>query len=191
MSFRPVAPPRLLTLAEYLAIGEIEPGYSELIEGRVLMSPTPLPDHSVVASELAFQLHRQLPAATSVIPAVDVDLQFAAADAPGTARRPDLVVVRRGALERLREEGGILRASEVLLVVEVLMPGAGRIDRIEKRRDYADAGIPHYWIVDPVDPVSLLACRLVGPDYSGTGAATGRFTATEPFDVAIDLDALL
>jgi hypothetical protein len=46
MTIRPVAPLHLLTVAEYLEIGEIEPGYSELVEGRLLMSPTPVPDHN-------------------------------------------------------------------------------------------------------------------------------------------------
>jgi metal-responsive CopG/Arc/MetJ family transcriptional regulator len=30
-------------VAEYLEIGEIELGYSELVEGRLLMSPSPVP----------------------------------------------------------------------------------------------------------------------------------------------------
>jgi hypothetical protein len=42
MKIQPVAPLHLLTVAEYLAIGEIEPGYSELVEGRLLMSPSPV-----------------------------------------------------------------------------------------------------------------------------------------------------
>lgn len=46
MTIQPVAPPPLLTVAEYLEIGEIELGYSELVEGRLLMTPSPAPDHN-------------------------------------------------------------------------------------------------------------------------------------------------
>ncbi|MGI9002778.1 MAG: hypothetical protein ACR2GH_14125 [Pseudonocardia sp.] len=51
----------LLTVAEYLAIGEIELGYSELVEGRLLTSPNPMPDHNHAGLEVAVQLRPQLP----------------------------------------------------------------------------------------------------------------------------------
>lgn len=35
----PLAPPRLLTVSQYLELGEIEPGYSELVE-RSVVAPT-------------------------------------------------------------------------------------------------------------------------------------------------------
>ena len=50
MTTQPMAPPRLLTVAEYLDIGEIEIGYSELVEGRLVMSPSPVPDHDHAGS---------------------------------------------------------------------------------------------------------------------------------------------
>ena len=44
MTIQPVVPSRLLTVTEYLEIGEVEPGYTELVAGRLLMSPGPVPD---------------------------------------------------------------------------------------------------------------------------------------------------
>jgi hypothetical protein len=123
---------------------------------------------------------------------MDVDLQLAPEDAPGTVRRSDVVVASRKARLRTRQEGGVIRASEVLVVVEVLSPGSRRTDHVHKRGEYADAGIPHYWILDVTEPVSLLACHLAGAfGYSDAGAVTGSFSAAEPFPVTIDLDALL
>jgi hypothetical protein len=55
MSIQPVAPQHLLTVAEYLEIGEVEPGYAELVEGRLLMSPSPTADHSSASVELSFR----------------------------------------------------------------------------------------------------------------------------------------
>lgn len=43
---RPLAPPQLLTVAEYLELGEIELGSSELVEGRVIITPGPFADHN-------------------------------------------------------------------------------------------------------------------------------------------------
>ena len=181
-----------MTVAEYLAIGEVESGYTELEEGRLVLAASPVPDHGVATVDLAFQLRPQLPPELEIIADLDVDLQLAPADAPGTVRRPDVVVVRRDAVERIDREGGILRASDVVLAIEALSPGSRRLDLILKRAEYADAGIPHYWIVDLDEPVSLIACHIAGEfGYVDSGAVTGVFRTTEPFPVEIDLDALL
>jgi hypothetical protein len=90
------------------------------------------------------------------------------------------------------EPGEVIRASEVHVIVEVLSPGSKRTDNVLKRSEYADAGIRHYWIVDIEPPISLLACHLAGEfGYADSGTATGSFSATAPFPVEIDLDALL
>jgi Uma2 family endonuclease len=192
MTIRPVAPLHPLTVAEYLEIGEIEPGYSELVEGCLLMSPTPVPDHNYALLEMAVQLRSRLPRGIEVLQDMDVDLQLASPDAPGTVRRPDLIVVPHDARLRVRREGGVIRASEVLVAVEIVLPAAKRVEHTHERGEYADAGIPNYWIVDIDPPVSLLACHVAGEfGYADGGAVTGPFTTTEPFPVEIDLDSLL
>jgi Uma2 family endonuclease len=191
VTIQPVAPRHLLTVAEYLEIGEIELGYSELVEGRLLMSPSPAFDHKNAALELAVMIRARLPKGLRVVADLDLDLQLAPSDAPGTVRRPDLLVTSEEARLRVRRDGGVLRASEAILVVEIVSPGSARTDHVQKRSEYADAGIPHYWIVDPSEPVSLLACHQAGEfGYADDGAVIGTFTATEPFPVEIDLDAL-
>ena len=182
----------LLTVAEYAELGETESGYTELLEGRLLMSPSPVPDHNFAAAELLVQLRPQLPDHLEVIPDVDVDLELADPDQPGFSRQPDLVIVRRSARRRVRNEGGMIRAAEVLVVVEIVSPGSRRTDHVAKRSEYADAGIPHYWIVDLDEPVSLLDCHLAeGFGYQDGGSITGVFTTTEPFPVRLQLGQLL
>ena len=192
MSIHPINLPHLLTVSEYLEIGEIEPGYSELVEGRLLMSPSPAPRHQRVVRRLMWQLEAQLPPTLEVLHDIDVDLQLTPADAPGTVRRPDLVVVPYAASDGVDRDGGILRASDALVVIEVVSPGSRRIDLVHKRGEYADAGIPHYWIVDISPPVSLVAAHLAGEfGYIDTAVVTGRFNTTEPVPVDLDLDVLL
>ncbi|MDN5858010.1 MAG: Uma2 family endonuclease [Pseudonocardia sp.] len=192
MSLQPVVPTHLLTVAEYLEIGELDSGYSELVEGRLLVSPSPLGDHNYATLEFAFQLRGQVPAEFEVITDIDVDLRLGPPDGPGTVRRPDLIVVSRAARRRQRAGGGIVTAADVLVVLEVLSPGSRRTDNVLKRSEYADAGIPHYWILDVTEPVSLLACHLAGEFGSvDSGSVTGTFTTDTPFPVTIDLDALL
>jgi len=187
----PAREPSLLTVAEYLALGETERGYDELVEGRVVMSPGPAPDHNHAAVEVLIQLRGHVPSELEVLLDLDVNLELAPPDAPGFTRRPDLIVVDRSARERVRGEGGIIRAAEVVVVAEFVSPGSRRTDNVMKRVDYADAGIPHYWIIDLDAPVSLVACHLAGElGYVDGGAATGVFSTTEPFPIRLDLDGL-
>lgn len=76
-------PARLLTIAEYQQLGEIEFGYTELQEGHILLSPSPVPDHNTAMFELGFQLRGQVPAQFEVIPDMDVDLELDGPDQPG------------------------------------------------------------------------------------------------------------
>jgi Uma2 family endonuclease len=184
-------PDHLLTIAEYAALGETDSGYTELVEGRLLMSPSPAPMHNIASLELAVQLRSQLPNHLKIVPEVDIDLELLPPGQPGFSRRPDLVLIQRAGLERVSSEGGLLRASEVLVVIEIVSPGSRRTDRVTKHGEYADAGIPHYWIVDLESPVSLLACHLAGEfGYADSGEVTSKFTTTEPIDLRLDLDKL-
>jgi Uma2 family endonuclease len=65
------------------------------------------------------------------------------------------------------------------------------MDHVVKRGEYADAGIPYYWIIDLEAPVSLTECRLVeGVGYQDDGIVTGEFVTSLPFPVRFELDSL-
>ena len=184
-------PGRLLSIAEYAALGEDDRNRWELQEGNLVKSPSPTPRRMVAAAELYVQLRSQLPGNLRMAPDVYLDVQLAPEGQPGTARRPDLVVVERSEFDRVGREGGLLRAASTLLVVEIVSPGSRRTDNLVKRGEYADAGIPHYWIVDVDAPVSLIACHLAGEfGYRDGGEVAGVFETTEPFAARIELDAL-
>jgi Uma2 family endonuclease len=188
----PELPGRLLTVDAYIALGEDDSCRSELQEGNLLMSPSPAPDHMIVMGRLFVQLEQELPPGPQVIPDVDVDLELVPRGKPGFVRRPDLVVVHQAAVDRIRRDGGILRASDTLVVVEIVSPGSYRTDHLIKRGEYADAGIPHYWIVDLDEPVTLIDCHLAAQfGYQDPGPVTGRFVTTDPFPVGLTLDGLL
>jgi len=186
-------PGHLLTIEEYARLGEDDQHRWELQEGVLVMSPSPTPVHMRASFELAKMLESQLPANLCMFQGVDIDLELVPADRPGWSRRPDLVVVERAGFDRVNRDGGLLRASEIRLVVEIISPGSRRLDQVIKRGEYADAKIPHYWIVD-LDPpgVSLLDCHLAGEfGYQDSGGVTGEFTTTEPFPLRLDLDRLI
>jgi Uma2 family endonuclease len=191
MTAVPLPPAHLLTVREYAELGEDDYGRSELMEGNLVMSPSPSPDHNMAALRIAMQLVPQLPEHLEVITDVDIDLELAPPDQPGFSRRPDVIVVERTARQRVRAEGGLIRASEVLVVIEIVSPGSRRTDNVVKRAEYADAGIPRYWIVDIEQPVSILACHLTEKfGYRDDEVVGGRFVGTEPFPVDLDLVGL-
>ena len=65
----------------------------------------------------------------------------------GKFREPDLLLLRDRSDSRCQDRYW-LGAD---LVAEVVSPDDPDRDLIEKRADYAEAGIPEYWIVDPRD----------------------------------------
>jgi Uma2 family endonuclease len=76
-------------------------------------------------------------------------------------------------------------------VVEILSHSTARIDRTRKASRYADLGIVHYWIVDPV--ARVIECyRLTERKYQAVAMAGQGEPLTHPDwpDLAIDTVAL-
>jgi Uma2 family endonuclease len=63
----------------------------------------------------------------------------------GKFREPDIVFMATEHADRLDEQ--FWRGAD--LVMEVVSPDDPQRDRVTKRREYAQAGIPEYWLVDP------------------------------------------
>lgn len=63
------------------------------------------------------------------------------------------------------------------LVLEVISPDRPERDLVEKRREYAEAGIPEYWLVNPLDQ-SIAVLRLEGDTYGEHGIFTSGMKAT-------------
>lgn len=181
---------RPMTAAEYAELPEDEDARYELQEGMRVVGPRPRPVHQDCLGELRTQISAQL-SRMKVLIEVDIDLELTPPEQPGTVRVADLVVVSREAFDRVGVEGGFLRASEVLLAVEVLSPGSRRTDSRIKHDEYADAGIGHYWMIDLDDGPSLTACHLAGEfGYVDAAPVRGEFGTDTPCPLRIDLDGL-
>ncbi len=79
---------------------------------------------------------------------------------PGKFREPDVPFMRAEHAARMREEFW----EGAGLVMEVVSPDDRRRDLEIKRREYARAGIPEYWIVDP-QQAQITVLRLEGQRY--------------------------
>jgi Uma2 family endonuclease len=104
-------------------------------------------------------------------------------------RVPDLVVVE-GEAARARKARAY-DAPDVVLVVEIVSPGSGseQHDRVDKVFEYAQAGIPQYWLVD-LEPEPSIVVRTLGGDgryHVTTSASAGRSLKTDrPFPFVFD-----
>jgi len=103
---------------------------------------------------------------------------------PGKFREPDVVFMRKEHASRITEpywEGADL-------VMEVVSPGTRRTDCLIKLREYAQAGIPEYWLVDP-ESATITLHVLSGASYGqpAVGRAGDRLSspALPGFDLAV------
>jgi Uma2 family endonuclease len=109
---------------------------------------------------------------------------------PGKFREPDLLLLR-DANDARRQNRFWLGAD---LVLEVVSPEKPERDLVVKRGDYAEAGIPEYWIVNP-ETEAITVLRLEGGAYAEHGIFGRGATATslllEGFSLEVDavLDA--
>lgn len=183
MTALPYDPHHYYTVDEFAALPEDTSAHYELQDGVVIMSPKPAKEHMFVSFELAGHIDPQLPRDLCAFGGVDVDLQLATP----VVRAPDLLIARTSVFE----QRGLATASDLLLAVEVISPSSVRTDTVTKPVDYADAGIPHYWVIDPNPPVTVTVYHLVDSAYEESQRAEGQIAVSEPCALTIDLDALL
>lgn len=178
-------PSHLLTLVEWEALPHDPSLRLELVEGVLALSPRPMPRHQKAGMRLGYRLDEQLPSELTAC----IDVEVAISLTPLTIRAPDVVVL---GTDRFESNPPRFAGSDVVLAVEILSDGTRRVDRVLKFSEYADAGIPRYWIVDVDQPASLLAYTLVDGTYELSGEYTGTATLdVEGHPITIDLAGLI
>jgi Uma2 family endonuclease len=133
----------------------------ELLDGMLLVTPAPVPQHQRAAARLHLLLGPACPAGMEVFFAPldwQPDLR--------TSLQPDLLVVRE------EDIGAKNISAPLLLAVEVLSPSTRRKDLVLKRSKYEDCKVPSYWVVDPEEP-SVAVHELRDGRYLETGRAGG------------------
>jgi Uma2 family endonuclease len=63
-----------------------------------------------------------------------------------------------------------LTIADLLLVLEIVSPGSAAMDEVVKRREYAAAGIPRYWLVER-DTAQTVTLYVLGSDKAYDVAA--------------------
>lgn len=151
----------------------------ELIEGEIVVSPSPRSRHQVVCARLFRLLDDRCPDPLMVLFApLDVVLE------EHSVVEPDLIVFDR---DELGDRG---LDTPPLLAIEILSPSTRGRDLVRKKRLYERTGVPSYWIVDPGDAegdVTVTGWELRDGRYEVVASIAGdeEWTATVPFEVTV------
>ncbi len=153
----------------------------ELLDGALLVTPAPGGRHQVVVGALYRLLWAARPTGTTVLVS---PIDFV--PRPELALQPDVVVVDQQQADHPR------LTRPPLLVVEVISPSSRTVDLGAKRYAYAEAGVAHYWVVDPDTPIEVVAFDLADSAYQEIARATGHtpYQSTRPFTVTVVPESL-
>jgi Uma2 family endonuclease len=149
-----------------------EDGYRhELIDGVLVVSPSPTYGHQNLVLRLGQALESTCPAEWEVTQGVEVRISRF------RSLTPDVLVVTAHAAERMPSK---FQPHEVALAIEIVSPGSVTMDRVAKPALYAQAGIPFYWRVETESGIVVHTHR-IKPDVE-VYVPTGRF------DDVVDID---
>ena len=114
----------------------------ELIDGELLVTPSPNFDHQAAVTRLVLILTRYLETEAVGVACVspfDIELENESLVQPDVFVVPPLPVPRPRKIRQLKK---------LLLGIEVISPSSARGDRVKKRPYYARNRVPEYWVVD-------------------------------------------
>lgn len=114
----------------------------ELIDGELLVTPSPSRAHQLAVAEIFSTLREYVKRySLGVVELSPADIQLN----PATIVQPDIFV---SPLVNGRISLDWRDTTSLLLAVEVLSPSSVRADRVIKRRFYARHEVDEYWVVD-------------------------------------------
>ncbi|WP_326855373.1 Uma2 family endonuclease [Actinocrinis sp.] len=168
----------------------------EVIGGLVVFTRSPSEDHQGAALMLPVALSgwmRDHANRNGLCLRIRQEYDLRLGDDPLHHRKPDVIVYR------CVERDELPRPQDALLVIEIVSPSSRVTDKIDKLAEYAEAGVPHYWIVETrngaVSTVTWYALPEGDKRYEVRACWTPAETpdgirAEEPFPVRIAWDEL-
>lgn len=150
----------LWTEEQYLTMTDHSHRLLEFSDGYIEVLPMPTDKHQAISQFIFLALLAYIQRIGGKVQYAPLRLQIR----PGKHREPDILLVRDA--NDPRRQNRYWRGAD--LVVEIVSPDDPERDTRDKRADYAEAAIPEYWIVNPVDEtISVLS--LAGEAYREHG----------------------
>jgi Uma2 family endonuclease len=171
----------LWTEEQYLRITDQTNHLIEFTEGVVEVLPMPTRRHQAISRLLFLAFFAFVQQRGGTVFYAPLRLRVA----PGRFREPDLLLLLKA--NDPRNQDAVWLGAD--LVVEIVSPDHIERDTVMKRDDYAAAGIPEYWIVNPHDE-TIVVLQLSGATYVEHGVFRRSETATSiilnGFGVCVD-----
>ncbi|GGM23511.1 MULTISPECIES: Uma2 family endonuclease [Micromonospora] len=156
----------------------------ELLDGVLLVSPSPTAAHQTIAMRLGVALESESPDDYQVTQGVEVRINRS------RCFIPDVLVTTATAAQRRPAR---YEPHEVVLAVEIVSPSTRSIDRVLKPTLYAQAGIPFYWRIETESGELVVHTHRLDPVaevYAETGRWTKFVDTGEPFPVNLSIARL-
>jgi len=160
------------TYSDYLLLPDNEKRY-EILEGELLMSPSPNTKHQIVLLKLARILSEFVEKnSLGQILIAPYDVVLSKYDVV----QPDIIFISSKNIK-------IIKPTHLEgppdLVVEIISPGSTQRDRIIKRKIYALHGVKEYWLVHP-EKEQAQVLRLEKGDFKRIAELTVEDVLTSP-----------
>ena len=177
----------LWTEEQYLAMSNHSRRLLEFDDGYIEVLPMPTDKHQAISQFIFLALLAFIQRIGGKVQYAPLRLRIR----PGKHREPDILLVR-DANDPRRQNQYWLGAD---LVVEIVSPDDPERDTKVKRADYAEAGIPEYWIIDP-EGQTIAVLQLESDSYFEHGMFQRGEIATSallngfmvPVDAILDAD---
>jgi Uma2 family endonuclease len=145
---------------EYLVLTDHRSRLVEFTDGYLEVLPMPTDKHQMLLKFLFLAFYKFFEARGGNVLFAPLRLRIR----PGKLREPDLLLLL-SATDPRRQNRFWLGAD---LALEIVSEDKPQRDLVDKRSDYAEAGVPEYWIVNPQsEMISVL--RLSGNAYKEAG----------------------
>jgi Uma2 family endonuclease len=156
--------PENVTGAEYRGLSEDISRTIEIVHGHVIKCESPTPRHNRIARRLANALEAaRSPAGPCLTVETDVDVVLWRVPR-FTFRHPDVAVYKC-----IEDPAGRPAADDTVLVIEVTSPTTASEDLVDKKAQYATAGIPLYLVVVLDEKHDIWEIREFHLDAAATG----------------------
>lgn len=149
-------------LAELNTVDRYGHRYELSPEGALSVMPPPDSEHAAIASRLFAWLLLGGWAADQILQAVGIKMSGPTGEG---GRIPDLTLWSAAPPNAVW-----LQLTDLLLAVEIVSPSSAAMDEVVKVREYAEAGIPRYWLVDR-DSAQTVTLHVLGSNHTYEVAA--------------------
>ena len=174
-----------LTVRDYMSITDGDDRRFELIDGELILAPSPVPQHQMISRNL-FRMLDDFVASQNL-----GELLYAPMDVVLSEHdvfQPDILFVSRNRLHIIGDRN-IQGAPD--LVIEILSPSTETRDRGVKLNQYLRYGVREYWIIDPQER-TLEVLRAGNTEFETVRVYPEGATATSPVleGIQVEVDRL-